>query len=129
MFVLYFKQLCFFYGFCLSVFSTHLWCIHHSLDPCAPGWPPTPFVSETGLEPLVFLPLHPQSDEYSHSLSHLIFFFPETSVSLYSLGQPGIHYVEQVALELTEIHLSLSIECWDLQHAPSGPVWYILLNS
>ena len=33
-------------------------------------------------------------------------------------GCPGTHSVDQAGLELTEIHLPLPPECWDLRHVP-----------
>jgi hypothetical protein len=34
-------------------------------------------------------------------------------ISLYSFGYTGIYFVDQAGLELTEICLPLSSECWD----------------
>ena len=36
-----------------------------------------------------------------------------------SHGCPGTHHVDQAGLELTEIHLPLSLECWDPKCEPS----------
>jgi hypothetical protein len=63
--------------------------------------------------------------QFDRRLTILVFLFVcfvfRDRVSLSSPGFPGIHSVDQDALELTEILLPLSPECWDLKCASPLP--------
>jgi hypothetical protein len=48
-------------------------------------------------------------------------FASQDRISLCSLGCPGSSFIDQAGLELTEIHLPLPPECWDLRCAPPPP--------
>ena len=53
-----------------------------------------------------------QVSQWSTEKLVCLFVFQD-SVSLWSLGQPGTHSIDQAGLKFKEIHLPLPSECWD----------------
>ena len=53
------------------------------------------------------------SPDAEHLSSRTLVCLFKDRVSLCNAGCSGTHYVEQVDLKLTEIHLPLPLNCWD----------------